>query len=105
MAIALAGWVDQRALVAYSGVVAVHHLSLNFLYPYAVFPDGGSFFRVIMHALVVVIELAVLVWLVDRLTKAFAHSEHAVEVANDARSQSTALLEAEEARGAKERDK
>ncbi|PTW62554.1 methyl-accepting chemotaxis protein [Breoghania corrubedonensis] len=101
----LAGWVDWRALVAYSAIVAIHHLVLNFLFPYAVFPDGANFLRVVVHASVVIIELAVLVWLVDRLTKAFAASKLAVDQATDARSQSATLLEAEEARGAQERQK
>ena len=101
----LAGWVDWRALVAYAAIVAVHHLTLNFLFPYAVFPNGGDFLRVVVHASVVIVELAVLVWLVNRLSRAFAASRRAVDEASDARAQSAGLLQAEEQRGAMEREK
>ena len=44
-------------------VVAVHHLSLNFLLPAEIFPDGSVFLRVVIHAVIVVAEAAVLIWL------------------------------------------
>src|ERR1700684_3995732 len=58
----LAGWCDWRALLANAAITAVHHLALNFLLPFAVFPDGADFIRVVIHAVIVVIETATLVW-------------------------------------------
>jgi methyl-accepting chemotaxis protein len=67
----LAGWCDWRALIASAAVVAVHHLVLNFLLPAAVFPGGADFGRVVLHAVIVVLEVGVLIWLTHSLTRAF----------------------------------
>ncbi|AXS39176.1 methyl-accepting chemotaxis protein [Breoghania sp. L-A4] len=101
----IAGWVDWRALAAYTAVVAVHHLAFNFLLPYAVFPEGTSFLRVVMHAVILVVQFAVLVWLVDRLGKAFASSQMTSTAAEVARAETDALLKTEEQRGRDERVK
>ena len=101
----IAGWIDWRALLAYTAVVAVHHLGFNFLLPYAVFPDGMSFLRVIIHAVILVAQFAVLVWLVDRLGKTFAASEETRVAAEAARAETDKLLKSEEERGREERSK
>lgn len=79
----LAGWCDWRAIVVYSAVVAVHHLSLNFVYPAAVFPNGGDFIRVVFHATIVVIEAAFLIWLTHCLSKAMQKADSASAEAKD----------------------
>ena len=56
----LAGFCDWRVIVAAAGVTAVHHLSFNFILPAAIFPGGASLTRVMIHALIVVLETAVL---------------------------------------------
>ncbi len=62
---------DWRAIVAAAGLTALHHLSLNFLAPWLVFPDGADVSRVIVHAAAVVGEVAGLVvmtiW-IERMT-------------------------------------
>jgi methyl-accepting chemotaxis protein len=63
----LAGLCDWRVILAAAGVTAVHHLGLNFALPAAVFPGGASFGRVSVHAVIVILETAVLVWLVRTL--------------------------------------
>lgn len=50
----------QTVLLA-AGFIALHHLSLNFLYPYALYPTGANFGRVVFHAVIVVVETAVLI--------------------------------------------
>lgn len=75
---------NWRAVVLYAGIVAVHHLALNFLFPLAVFPTGADFSRVILHAIVVIVQGAVLVWLVTVLEKAFASAKDAVTEAETA---------------------
>jgi len=87
----LAGWVDWRALVAYAGVVAVHHLVLNFAMPWAVFPDGADFPRVLLHATVVVAEVGALWWMTHNLARTFAVSDRARQEAEDARTEAIDL--------------
>src|SRR6202012_20788 len=43
--------------------IALHHLTLNFLAPALIFPEGADFARVLLHAVIVVIETAALVWM------------------------------------------
>ena len=52
---------DWRAIVAGTAVIAVHHLGANLLIPAWVFPDGADLPRVLLHAVIVLIEAAVLI--------------------------------------------
>ena len=72
----LAVLVDWRAVLAGAAVTAVHHLVLNFVAPALVFGGGSDLGRVVLHAVVVVAETALLVGLVIQLEKLLlAHSE------------------------------
>lgn len=73
----LAGWVDWRPLAAYAGFVALHHLSLNFVYPTLVFPYGSDLNRVIFHAVMVVAQFAFLYAAVSKLASLLAHNDEA----------------------------
>ena len=84
----MAGWCDPRALIAYSAIVAVHHLGLNFAYPAAVFPDGGDIARVMIHAVILVLQTGVLVWVTLKLGIAFRSSQEAITTADEAAAQS-----------------
>ena len=75
-------WCCWRSVAAYTVVVAVHHLGLNMIYPLAVFPEGGDFGRVVIHAVILVAQAVALAWLCDRLASAFAVSDTAVAEAN-----------------------
>ncbi|WP_169568642.1 methyl-accepting chemotaxis protein [Sneathiella limimaris] len=91
-----------------TATVAVHHLVLNFTLPAAVFPDGADFFRVVLHAVIVVFEAAVLTVLAFRLVKAFAASEEAIQAAASAQrlaedEKQKAIQASEEAKEAAER--
>ncbi|MCG6112281.1 MAG: methyl-accepting chemotaxis protein [Paracoccus sp.] len=77
---------NWRALVAYAGVVAAHHLILNVLIPQAVFPGEGDLARVLLHAVVLIVQAAALIWLAQRLTGAFSEATEAVSVARQAQS-------------------
>ena len=57
----LAGLADWRVIVVGTLVTALHHLLLNFVAPALVFPDGANLARVLFHAVIVVIESAVLI--------------------------------------------
>lgn len=94
----LAGWVDWRALVAYAGVVAIHHIVFNFALPWAVFPGGPNLMRVMFHAVIVVAEVAALWWIVEQLGSAMASAEKAREDAEAAKFHAEAFQESERAR-------
>ena len=77
-------WIDWRALLGYSALVAVHHLALFLVMPLAVFPGESDFSRVILHAVVLIVQCGVLVALTHAVVNAFQASEAAVEAANAA---------------------
>jgi methyl-accepting chemotaxis protein len=101
----LAAFCCWRTIVAGAAITAVHHLALNFLMPWAVFPDGADFGRVVLHAVIVVAECAVLVWLCLRLSRSFAQSGAALGRAEQAVADTAAAQRAREddARAAGER--
>ncbi len=70
----LAAYCDWRAILTAATLTAVHHLVLNFLLPFAIFPDGSDFGRVVVHAVIVVAECGVLIWLCLVLENLFARS-------------------------------
>ena len=80
----LAAFCDWRVIVVAAAVTALHHLGLNFLLPAAVFPDGANLWRVVLHAGIVVIEGAALVWLTVTLAKLLADNERALGAMADA---------------------
>ncbi|WP_404477694.1 response regulator [Novosphingobium sp. BL-52-GroH] len=95
-------WCDRRAILAAAAAVALHHLLLLYLLPYAVFPGEGNLERVILHAGIVTFQTAVLVWLSDRLVESFDRNERMsaeILAKNEALEERT--REAEEANRAK----
>jgi methyl-accepting chemotaxis protein len=90
-------WCCWRSVAAYTVVVAVHHLGLNMLYPLAVFPEGGDFGRVVIHAVILVAQAAALAWLCDRLASAFAMSDAAIAEAHLATERMEAAASSERA--------
>jgi len=87
----LAGFCCWKTVATGAAVIAVHHLSLNFLATEWVFPDSASFARVLLHAFVVVLETSILIWLTRQLVQAFETSQIATNAAE------TAAIEAREA--------
>ena len=87
----ITGWCDWRALLVGAATAAVHHLGLNFLYPIAMFPEGASILRVILHAVMVVVESATLIWLVNLLVSSLMKSEDAVSDAEAAKAEGERL--------------
>lgn len=77
---------DWRAILAGAGVVAVHHLTLNFLIPAAVFPGGGDFWRVVVHAVILVIEAVILMGVAHNISGMFAATAETLERAEAARA-------------------
>jgi methyl-accepting chemotaxis protein len=63
----LVGLCDWRAILAGTAVVALHHLILNFYGPLYVFGGEGEFTRVLLHAVILLVEAAALVLVSNHL--------------------------------------
>jgi methyl-accepting chemotaxis protein len=80
----LVAYCDYRPIAAGTIAVALHHLVLNFIVPAAVFPGGADFGRVVLHAVILILEAGVLVWLALQLEQLFAIAEQKTTEANAA---------------------
>lgn len=101
----LAVLADWRPVVLAAALIAVHHLLANFIAPMLVWQDGGQLGRVLFHAVVVVVETGVLVFLcqqfetlIQRQAEARA-AKDAIEAATTAdrarlAAEQTAVIEA-----------
>ncbi|MDE2379640.1 methyl-accepting chemotaxis protein [Bradyrhizobium sp.] len=68
----LVAYCDFRPIVAATVAVALHHLALNFLLPAAIYPGGSDLGRVVLHAVILLIEAGVLIALAHKLSELFA---------------------------------
>jgi methyl-accepting chemotaxis protein len=84
---------DWRVIVAAAAAVAVHHLLLNFLLPWAIYPGGADFGRVMLHAVILVVEAAVLVWLTRNMAAMLVKVDHSLDLAHAAEAKSAAALD------------
>ncbi|TCM20779.1 hypothetical protein EDF56_102442 [Novosphingobium sp. PhB165] len=64
-------WLDRETILVAAFAIALHHLLLLFLLPYAVFPQEGTLERVLFHAGIVAFQTAVLIWLNGMLVASF----------------------------------
>lgn len=64
-------WFDRGPVFFGACLTAVHHLVLLYLLPYAVFPGAGDLSRVLLHALIVVFQMLVLLWVVNMVQQTF----------------------------------
>lgn len=78
-------WLSIIGIVAFTAVVAIHHLLLFFVMPEAVFPDASGFERVVLHAIVLLLEAGVLIALCRIQIGSLLKAQAAVEVAEQAR--------------------
>jgi methyl-accepting chemotaxis protein len=63
---------DWRIIAAAAGTVAIHHLTLNFLLPEFIYDGGADFFRFLLHAVVLLMETAALIWVSYNLETMFS---------------------------------
>jgi methyl-accepting chemotaxis protein len=82
---------DWQAVLLAAVATALHHLVLNFAFPAAVYPGGGDFGRVVVHAVVVVLETGVLVWLDLRIVQLFEAAERNLRTITEAHEERTRL--------------
>lgn len=73
----VSGFCDAALLVTAALLIAAQHLSLNYLLPAAVFPGGTSIWRVVVHAIAVIFETAMLVGISLAIRAAFHRAEAA----------------------------
>jgi methyl-accepting chemotaxis protein len=90
---------DPAAILAGAIAIAAHHLLLNLILPAAVFPGGGDFARVVLHAVILICEAAVLLGATNSMARMFEQSETLLARAD------AAVLEAEAATRAVEESK
>ena len=88
---------DKRAILAGAALTALHHLILNFVAPGWVFAGTefmawGDVPRVLLHAAVVVMQTAVLLWLTDRLDRSLVALAMQAETSDAARARSDEAL-------------
>jgi methyl-accepting chemotaxis protein len=101
----LVAYCDFRPIVAGTLAVALHHLVLNFIIPAGVFPGGADFGRVVLHAVILVLEAGVLVWVARQLAQMFVTQRTAeTEAANAALARANADRVEAEHQAKRERD-
>jgi methyl-accepting chemotaxis protein len=87
----LAAFCDPVALLVATVAVALHHLGLNFLAAALVYPGGEDFFRVVLHAVILLLETGTLIWLgwtLQSLFRAAAQRQAEVDAARAAEAAS-----------------
>jgi methyl-accepting chemotaxis protein len=87
----LVAYCDYRPIVAGTVAISLHHLTLNFLFPAAVYPGGADFGRAMFHVVIVAIEAGVLIWLAHKLANLF---ETAAQKTSEAEAASAAEVHA-----------
>ena len=86
-----ASWVDWRPILAFAGLTAVHHLALFFIIPAAVFPGDTDLSRVVLHAVILILEAGALLALVHSLASAFAQNDESMRNTTIANAQATEM--------------
>jgi methyl-accepting chemotaxis protein len=92
----LVGYVDWRPIVISAGLTAVHHLLFDLFVPSAVFPEEGLD-RVALHAICVVAECGVLIWITNTVAALFARIDEVMNYTTKATAEAIADEIAEKA--------
>jgi len=94
----LAIYCDWQVVLAAAAATILHHLVLNFVAPDLVFSGGSDLRRVLLHAVVVILEAGALMWMGHRITTLFAASAQylaQVQAASQAAADARAELDAQ----------
>jgi methyl-accepting chemotaxis protein len=103
----LVAYCDYRPIIAGTIAVALHHLVLNFALPAAIYPGGADLGRVIVHAVILLMEAAVLIALAFKLSQLFATAASKTseaEAANAAEARANAERSESERNAKRDRD-
>ncbi len=101
----VAGWCSWVPLVAAAGVTALHHLSLSFIFPQAVFPAGGDILRVLFHAVAVLIETGMLIRITQRMRDTIIVADRLLAASEQDKSTITELADTNGAVAERERER
>jgi hypothetical protein len=85
----LVAYVDWRPIVISAGLTAVHHLLLDLVLPAGVFPEEGID-RVALHAICVVAECSVLIWITNTLAALFKRIDDVMDFTTKATAEAIA---------------
>ena len=88
---------DWKALAAATAVVAVHHLGLGMIMPQWLFSGDGSLARIALHAVVLVVEAATLIWVAQQIV-ALVNANAAQTLERERAAEALAEERAEQAR-------
>jgi methyl-accepting chemotaxis protein len=80
----LSGFCDWRVLGLAALLISIQHLTLNYILPSAIFSGGSDFLRVIVHAVFVVIEVAMLSFIAQIIRRSFQIADQSRLAAEDA---------------------
>jgi methyl-accepting chemotaxis protein len=86
----LVAYVDWRPIVLSAALTAVHHLLLDFIAPAAVFPEEGID-RVALHAICVVAEVSILIWITNTLAALFKRIDEVIDFTTKATAEAIAV--------------
>ena len=86
-------WCCWTSIGIAAAAIVLHHVLLNFAYPFGNFPDGPDMGRIGLHGMILFAQAGVLGWLANRLVVAFATSEAEAVKARDAQAVSIELAE------------
>ncbi|MGC1532399.1 MAG: methyl-accepting chemotaxis protein [Bradyrhizobium sp.] len=103
----LVAYCDYRPIVAGAVAISLHHLALNFVFPAAIYPGGADLGRAMFHAVIVMIESGVLIWLAHKLANLFdtaAQKTSEAEAASAAEVRANADRVETETRAKQDRD-
>jgi methyl-accepting chemotaxis protein len=78
---------DWIVIAAAAAAVAVHHLVLSYALPSAVFPGSASLGRVVLHAVILIVEAATLIWVTISVSQMFEANDEARRAAEAAMDQ------------------
>ena len=83
----LAAYCDYRPILLAAVAVSLHHLTLNFLFPAALYPGNSDLGRVMIHAVVLVVEAGILIWVALELSAMFATMAEKTDEAEAAKAE------------------
>ena len=63
---------DWKTLIFAAATVAIHHIVMNIVFPAAIYPGGADYFRVLLHATVLVLQTGILGWIAMRIQNSFS---------------------------------
>ncbi|HEV7260587.1 MAG TPA: methyl-accepting chemotaxis protein [Bosea sp. (in: a-proteobacteria)] len=81
---------DWLVIAAAAALVAVHHLLLAVVMPGLVFPGDSALGRVVVHAVILVVEAVTLAWAAQTIRATLATAEHSLRRADEALGEASA---------------